>query len=209
MRRKSHVRFWSGGGVGDRPADRNRPVTATLPYTLAATGGTYLSPNWAALPQTVTRYDELGRVTQVIAPDGAVTAHAYRDRRELVLDGNGHQTEYENDGLGRLLAVREVYGTYAAPDWSAAILAAETRYWYNSAGNLIAVRDPLSNTTRMAYDPLGRKTTMDDPSMGRWTYRYDAAGNLVEQTDALGQRLEFVYDALDVRPVYPKSKEGG
>ena len=25
MRRKSHVRFWSGGGVGDRPADRNPP----------------------------------------------------------------------------------------------------------------------------------------------------------------------------------------
>ena len=23
MRRKSHVRFWNGGGVGDRPADRN------------------------------------------------------------------------------------------------------------------------------------------------------------------------------------------
>jgi YD repeat-containing protein len=187
----------------------NRPVTVTLPYTLAAAGGAYLTPNWATLPATVTRYDALGRVTQVIAPDGATTTHAYRDRRELVLDANGHQTETEQDGLGRLLAVREYYGTYATPDWNAAFQAAETRYWYNSAGNLIAVRDPLSNTTRMAYDPLGRKTTMDDPSMGRWTYRYDAAGNLVEQTDALGQRLEFVYDALDVRPVYPKSKEGG
>ena len=38
MRRKSHVRFWSGGGVGDRPADRNRlvevrdPVSRTVQY---------------------------------------------------------------------------------------------------------------------------------------------------------------------------------
>ena len=36
----------------------------------------------------------------------------------------------------------------------------------------------------MNYDALGRKVTMDDPSMGHWQYQYDAAGNLKTQTDA-------------------------
>ena len=37
MRRKSHVRFWTGGGVGDRPADRNKP---TAPLARAGGGKT-------------------------------------------------------------------------------------------------------------------------------------------------------------------------
>jgi len=172
-----------------------RPMTVTLPYTVTAAGGAYITPNWDR-PRTVTRYDALGRVVQVVAPDGATTAHAYRDWRELVLDPNGHQTEYERDGLGRLIAVREYYGTYAQPTWDAAN-PAETRYWYDAAGNLIAVRDAEGNVTRIHYDPLGRKVAMDDPGMGHWEYRYDAAGNLVKQRDARGQAICFYYDALN------------
>ena len=32
MRRKSHVRFCSGGGAGDRPADHNRPTPTHAPF---------------------------------------------------------------------------------------------------------------------------------------------------------------------------------
>jgi YD repeat-containing protein len=174
-----------------------RPVTVTLPYTVTATGGVYRTPNWTALPKTVTQYDALGRVVQVTAPDGSVTRRAYRDWREMVLDAEGHQTEYEKDGLGRLIAVREYYGTYITPTWNPGETPAETRYWYDAADNLIGVRDGLGNVTRIAYDPLGRKTAMDDPSMGHWEYRYDAAGNLTGQKDARGQELTFQYDALD------------
>jgi YD repeat-containing protein len=136
-------------------------------------------------------------VVEEIAPDGSVTRRAYRDWRELVLDAEGHQTEYERDGLGRLIAVREYYGTYSAPTWNPAETLAETRYWYDAAGNLIGVRDALGNVTRIAYDPPGRKTAMDDPSMGRWDYRYDAAGNLVKQRDARHQAICFYYDPLN------------
>ncbi|MGC8947589.1 MAG: hypothetical protein ACP5N6_15740, partial [Anaerolineae bacterium] len=170
-------------------------MTVTLPYTVTAAGGTYITPNWNR-PGTVTRYDALGRVVQVIAPDGSLTCKAYRDWRELVLDAESHQTEYERDGLGRLIAVREYYGTYSQPTWDAAN-PAETRYWYDAAGNLVAVRDALGNVTRIHYDPLGRKVAMDDPSMGRWEYRYDTAGNLVKQRDARGQAICFTYDALN------------
>jgi len=174
---------------------RGRPVMVTLPYTVTAAGGTYITPNWSR-PKTVTRYDALGRVVQVTAPDGSTIRRAYQDWRELVLDAEGYQTEYEKDGLGRLIAVREYYGTYSQPTWDAPD-PAETRYWYDAAGNLIGVRDALGNVTRIQYDPLGRKTAMDDPSMGHWEYRYDAAGSLTWQKDARGQELAFRYDALD------------
>ena len=172
-----------------------QPVTVTLPYTATATGGAYITPNWNR-PRTVTRYDALGRVTQVTTPDGSLTRKAYRDWRELVLDAEGYQTEYERDGLGRLVAVREYAGTYGTPTWDAPN-PAETRYWYDAVGNLVAVRDNLGNVTRMYYDPLGRKTAMDDPSMGHWEYRYDAAGNLVKQRDGRGQAICFTYDRLN------------
>ena len=173
-----------------------RPVTATLPYTVAAVGGTYHSPNWVALPKSVTTYDALGRVIQVQAADGNVTRKAYQAWQELVLDAEGHQTVYKNDGLGRLTTVREYYGTYSAPDWNAAN-PARTHYTYDPQGNLTQVTDALGHVTRITYDPLGRKTWMDDPSMGEWVYEYDDAGNLIAQTDAEGQRLTFHYDELN------------
>ncbi len=173
-----------------------RPVTATLPYTVSGVGGVYHPPNWSTLPQAVTTYDELGRVVQVQAADGSVTRRAYRDWRELVLDAEGHQTVYENDGLGRLSTVCEYYGTYSAPNWDAANPAC-TQYTYDPQDNLTQVTDALGHVTRIGYDPLGRKAWMDDPSMDYWTYRYDAVGNLVAQTDAEGQTLTFEYDALN------------
>ncbi|MEJ5311825.1 MAG: RHS repeat-associated core domain-containing protein [Anaerolineae bacterium] len=176
-----------------------RPITVTLPYTVAAAGGTYLTPTWGTLPKTVTRYDALGRVIQVIAADGTTTTRAYRGWQELALDAEGRQTQYEQDGLGRLVAAREYTGVYGTPTWNAPN-PLETRYWYDARGNLIAVRDSLGNVTRMEYDALGRKVALDDPSMGHWEYRYDAVGNLVWQKDARGQALTFQYDALN-RPV--------
>jgi YD repeat-containing protein len=130
-------------------------------------------------------------VVEEIAPDGSVTRRAYWDWRELVLDAEGHQTEYERDGLGRLIAVREYYGTYSAPTWNPAETPAETRYWYDAAGNLM--RDALGNVTRIAYDPLGRKTAMDDPSMLGVSLRCGGESHL---RDALGNVTRIAYDPL-------------
>jgi RHS repeat-associated protein len=86
-----------------------------------------------------------------------------------------------------------------------------TRYYYDLLGNLKEVRttdgtingDPNPTgpeTLRrvvMGYDNFGRKTSMNDPDMGPWSYQYDAPGNLTSQVDAKGQRLCFTYDVLD------------
>jgi YD repeat-containing protein len=55
-------------------------------------------------------------------------------------------------------------------------------------GNLAQVTDHATRTTLYEYDLLGRQIAVIDPLSG---------------TTRTG------YDALGVRPVYPKSKEGG
>ena len=43
---------------------------------------------------------------------------------------------------------------------------------------------------------MDRKTEMQDPDKGQWSYRYNSFGELIEQTDAKGQRVVLAYDDL-------------
>ncbi|MCA9996179.1 MAG: hypothetical protein KDE56_10555, partial [Anaerolineales bacterium] len=72
-----------------------------------------------------------------------------------------------------------------------------TSYEYDLLNNLTMVTNVAGNETIIAYDALGRKTSMDDPDMGEWSYEYDPAGNLVEQIDANGNSICFTYDKLN------------
>ncbi len=67
---------------------------------------------------------------------------------------------------------------------------------YDAVGNLLSVRDPVGNTSTMSYDIRGRKTSMQDPDMGYWTYAYNAFGELLTQRDARGQTATMTYDVL-------------
>jgi RHS repeat-associated protein len=171
-----------------------------VPYT----GGS--DPNfWAYQPVasdpimrwTTTTYDALGRVLTVTAPDSTVTRMAYllntTNGRTVTrtTDANGHRTEHESDMLGRLIAVKEYNGT------SSYTLDATTTYTYNRLDLLTQVTDAYSKNITMAYDSLGRKTSMTDLAMGAWSYVYDVNGNLTQQTDARNQQIGFTYDALN------------
>jgi RHS repeat-associated protein len=147
-------------------------------------------------PRVRTTYDALGRPLTVTAPDGSVTRYAYADGGVLALDPNGHQALRCADGLGRLAEVYAFQGTFSAPTLAAEPLAV-ARYRYNAQDRLTDIRDPLGNRIRIAYDPLGRKTRLDDPAMGTWWYRYDAAGNLIAQVDGRGWAVNFYYDPLN------------
>ncbi|OGS19047.1 MAG: hypothetical protein A3J83_05335 [Elusimicrobia bacterium RIFOXYA2_FULL_40_6] len=51
--------------------------------------------------------------------------------------------------------------------------------------------------TTITYDSLGRKTAMDDPQMGYWSYGYDLNGCLTGQTDNKGKVTSLGYDRLN------------
>jgi len=49
----------------------------------------------------------------------------------------------------------------------------------------------------MIYDLSGRKTQMNDPDLGVWSYAYNALGSLTSQDDAKSQRTCLYYDILN------------
>ncbi|NCC34099.1 MAG: RHS repeat protein, partial [Chloroflexia bacterium] len=94
----------------------------------------------------------------------------------------------------------------------------DTRYAYDTAGNLIAftdalgqrytmtydangqplsISDPLGNTTRFSYDSRGQISSVRDPLNRQTNFSYDTAGNLLTSQDALGRTTTMEYDALN------------
>ncbi|MCP4165617.1 MAG: RHS repeat protein, partial [Chloroflexi bacterium] len=92
-------------------------------------------------------------------------------------------------------------GSYSNdPDWSANQYVT-ANYEYDELDQLTDVYGPdnsgyATEHTEISYDALGRKTGVNDPNMGVWSYEYDDAGNLTVQTDAEGQSICFFYDEL-------------
>lgn len=186
---------------------------------VAQTSMPYFEGTGSPLYRTTT-YDVLGRVSQVMNPDGTVSTICRNGWETTTLDPNQHRKTETADAYGRTIKVEEFTGTQlTCASSSGATLYATTRYQYDVIGNLVKVTDQPGNLTTMRYDTLGRKIAMSDPDMGRcgdlttltpsatypwyptpcWNYQYDAAGNLTRQTDAKSQHLWFRYDALNRR----------
>jgi len=92
------------------------------------------------------------------------------------------------DVLGRLEQTTQGNGSTAN--------YAVTNYWYDGAGNAVALKDAENNVITASYDDLGRRTQVVDPDAGTKTFTYDALGELLTQTDARGVQTGHVYDVL-------------
>ena len=164
---------------------------------LAATS----SPSFAGQTRVWTQfgYDASGRKVLERHPDGTTRTWAFAPGLVTTTDERGTLKRQYQDAYGRVSRVDEVNGgvTYT------------TRYAYDAAGGLRQVTNHAGHVTATTYDLLGRKTRMQDPTVGTWTYTYDAAGSLLTQTDAKNQTLRFTYDTLGrmVRKLYPSSQE--
>ncbi len=166
--------------------------------------------------KTTTIYAGDGRLMAVTAPNGKTTSYVYGvtttitsfdyDRlwRVQSFDANDHVVNRFSNSFGQLVLVRENKGDNPNNYEK----YADTRYEYNTVGNLIEVltnapstdSQPGSGLRRitMEYDTLGRKTKTADPDLGTWTYAYDTRNNLVRQD--IGRDnivLCFYYDQLN------------
>ncbi len=156
-----------------------------LPYEMSGQAGAEFAGADLGSAHNTYEYDALGRVISVTRPDGVQLTSAYNFWTVTSTDANGNQKTTVKDAFGRVVEIIEEG------------INAKTRYGYNARGDLIRVQDAQGNVSTMTYDSLGRKTGMNDPDMGRWTYSYDAAGNLISQTDAKNQTTTFTYDAAN------------
>src|SRR5581483_3195032 len=59
-----------------------------------------------------------------------------------------------------------------------------TDYWTEPNGHVALIEDTEGNVIQATYDPLGRRTSSNDPDQGVWQFGYDAFGELNQQTDA-------------------------
>jgi RHS repeat-associated protein len=169
---------------------------------------------------TAYRYDALGRVTRVTAPDGTQTTVAYtgnrRMRRTSDVGGFPAVTDEEYDAFGRLIGVTEdaisaqplrTAYTYDVADRliTATIQGTDgdqqRLFHYDGRGLLIAEQHPELGSsgyqsTTYKYDSRGHVTERTRGAL-RLTYRYDAAERLTRVEDAANARLieQYQYDS--------------
>ncbi|MDR0351998.1 MAG: hypothetical protein LBI02_01130, partial [Opitutaceae bacterium] len=171
--------------------NRGLPVRAWLPAYIntTATVATETTCDILNRPVLITRADD-------DAEAGAVyISYAYDGRMIKSTDPAGREEWLENDLHGR--AIRRVNNATAA---LGSAERGEVLYEYDPLGRLTATHvlreDGTAITTTLTYDLLGRRTGMNDPDVGAWTYSYDALGRVLSQTDAKAQTVTMTYDAL-------------
>lgn len=145
-------------------------------------------------------YDELGRILAESIPstnvcdarksvereygkeltNSTVLSKVYNYKPDNSVEIQEHK-EWK-DPNGRLVKVKDHYGS-------------EIHYTYDHFGNLETTTNQ-GIVTSTTHDLRGRKTEMNDPSMGQWFYDYNAFGELQRQVDALDNEIIMAYDSL-------------
>ena len=73
-----------------------------------------------------------------------------------------------------------------------------TSYVYDALKQIVQVVDDKSNTTKVEYDNLGRRTVIDNPDAGRTETRYDLASNVIQKVTAnlraQARSIDYNYD---------------
>lgn len=139
----------------------------------------------------VNHYDAVNRVIQKTFDTGkgtVTTDISYQGLTTVETNTLGQVKRTTKNALGKVALVEEAEG-------------GKLTYEYDAIGNLLRTHqhddaNAKVVTTELWYDVRGRKTAMQDPSMGYWTYDHNAFGELTSQTDAKGQTTQMHYDAL-------------
>ncbi|MFE7132864.1 LamG-like jellyroll fold domain-containing protein, partial [Streptomyces sp. NPDC057638] len=155
------------------------------------------------------QYDDAGNTTQETIENGTesrTTVHTYDQRglRTSTTEPGSRRTDITYDELGRPISAAAP--TVAVESGGSAPTESRptTHTGYDAFGAVTHAVDPLGNTTRTAYDRLGRPVSVTGPGYTppgatqpvtpTATQRYDALGNAVESTDAEGRTTRYTYD---------------
>ncbi|MBT8225662.1 MAG: hypothetical protein KJO75_09220, partial [Dactylosporangium sp.] len=165
--------------------------------------------------ETITEYNNIGKVTAVTEPKGRTTTYAYDqlDRVSKVTTPDTGETTFTYDLLGDQLTVTDPTGavTAATYDWlgrqltsSQAVRQTEqthtTTYAYGEGGWLASTTSPDGVTTSATYDATGQPLTASDGAGNTTAYAYDGVGRLARTTWPDGTASGTTYD-LAGRPV--------
>ncbi len=176
-------------GFGDRLVYQDtkfdamgRAVNATLPYFEGD------EIYWATI-----NYDELGRPTKTIRPDGAEASISYdgltitTEVPHVSGEANVRTTKKISNGKGLVIKTIDQNGY-------------ELIYDFGPADRLLRTIQIDGQEIVNLYDSIGNKIATTDPDLGHWEYQYNGFGEIRWQRDAKGQITTIEYDALG-RPI--------
>ena len=116
---------------------------------------------------------------------GRTEVYGFDENQELVyrIDADGQRSDSERDDYGRITVERDPLGR-------------ETRYLYDTEGNVIAITAPDGSSTQIDYhETLNLPIAVNDPSGRITAYTYDGRGNLISIIDPAGYTTSYGYNA--------------
>ena len=116
---------------------------------------------------------------------GRTEVYGFDENRELIyrIDADGQRSDSERDSYGRITVERDPLGR-------------ETRYLYDTEGNVIAITAPDGSSTQIDYhETLNLPVAVNDPAGRITAYTYDERGNLISITDPAGYTTRYGYNA--------------
>lgn len=160
-------------------------------------------------PQMRYRYDDTGRVTEQLNPEGLSYRYRYEKNHVTITDSLGRQevlyTEGEG-GLKRVVMKEFADGSVACSEYDAAgrlkaqtdTAGRRTEYSLHMASGLVtAVTGPDGRTVRYGYNSQRQLTSTTFPDGLRSTREYDERGRLMAETTRTGETTRYSYDRPD------------
>lgn len=161
---------------------------------------------YAGRPQMRYRYDETGRVTEQLNPEGLSYRYDYEKNRVTITDSPGRRevlyTEGEG-GLKRVVMKESADGSVTRSEYDPAgrlkaqtdAAGRRTEYSLHMASGLVtAVTGPDGRTVRYGYNSRQQLTSVTYPDGLQGTREYDDKGRLTAETSRTGETTRYFYD---------------
>ncbi|HHI9671997.1 TPA: type IV secretion protein Rhs, partial [Escherichia albertii] len=187
--------------VYDRSGTQVRGFTYDAEHT-----GRMVAHHYAGRPESRYRYDDTGRVTEQVNPEGLDYRFEYGQDRVTITDSLNRRevlyTEGEG-GLKRVVKKAHADGSVTRSEYDeAGRLKAQTdaagrRTEYSlhmASGAVTAVTGPDGRTVRYGYNSQRQVTSVTYPDGLRSSREYDEKGRLAAETSRSGETTRYSYD---------------
>jgi RHS repeat-associated protein len=134
------------------------------------------------------QFDEWGNIVHLTNPDGTTVSAEYNLLTGAVkrqINEKGVVTEHRFDKAGNPTALIEAVGTD---------VERQSKFTYDTSGNLIATARPGDAVVGFEYDVYGNITKRIDPLEGMEIFSYDALNRLKTWTNQRGHQYHYAYD---------------
>ncbi|EFF7680720.1 RHS repeat protein [Escherichia coli] len=192
---------------GELRAVYDRSGTQVRGFTYDAEhAGRMVAHHYAGRPESRYRYDDTGRVTEQVNPEGLDYRFEYGQDRVTITDSLNRRevlyTEGEG-GLKRVVKKEHADGSITRSEYDeAGRLKAQTdaagrRTEYSlhmASGAVTAVTGPDGRTVRYGYNSQRQVTSVTYPDELRSSREYDEKGRLAAETSRSGETTSYSYD---------------